>query len=380
MKPEKNRKPTPEEALRRSCEEESGLNLRYQDIQHRLDTAEIARVGAVRQASAKADRIPSSTRSPRRAAPTVLLVLAVLILTPALAVGSFLIARSTMDPAPPHETGGVTPPIGTDPYPGLIPGRPAESEPMIVTPRPIAPNGSGEEWSNLFNLSESYVTDNAVFLRAEHLDPRMAEGTFPAVLKISESKAWRQLFNQEPVSDNPALQAFFSQISADYFWETPLLVVVTEGRSGSIRYRLDDAYATNGKMTLELVAEVPDALTMDIVHWCALIPVSKAEADLPVELAFRDEPTDRHDTNTEIEPDPAPNPGILRFGNDSYAQNGVCYGRLGQTPTITEQPFPRAEAVLPSPRGRASAATASRTRIFWQLWKPLTRISLKSTP
>ncbi len=348
MKPKKNRKPTPEEALRRFCEEGMGLSLTYDHIQSRLDTAEIARVGAVRQASAKAGKTPAPNPSPRRAAPAVLLVLAVLILTPALAVGSFLIARSTMDPAPPHETGGMTPPIGTDPYPGLIPGRPAESEPTIVTPRPIAPNGSGEAWSNLFNLSESYSAELGFFLRAEHLDPHAAEGALPAALTISELAEWKSFFGEVFTDGAVPSQGLLDSLNGltwDFFAEKSLLVVVTEGRSGSIRYRLDEIHTDDGTMTLELVAEVPPALTMDIAHWCVIVPVSKDAADLPVELAFRDEPTDRDDTNTEIGPDPAPYPGILRFGNDSYTQNGVCYGRLGQTPTITELPFPRTEAV-----------------------------------
>ena len=171
MKPEKHPKTTPEESLRNACEEGMGLDLHYSEIRGRLDTAEISRVGRVRRA-AKPAMIPTDAPAPapRRAFPAVLLVLAVLILTPALAVGSFLIARSTMDPMPPDEgpigTLDDVPPLGTNPDQSLTPG---VSGP--VTPRPITPNTTGEAWGNLFDLTGSYATDNALFLRAEHLDP-----------------------------------------------------------------------------------------------------------------------------------------------------------------------------------------------------------------
>ena len=120
MKPEKHQKNTPEESLRASCEEMMGLNLSYNEIRDRLDTTEIARVGKARQAAKTATPAPSAP--PRRSVAAVLLVLAVLILTPALAVGSFLIARMSMGDEPPVEeiltdTNGeiVLPPAGEIP-------------------------------------------------------------------------------------------------------------------------------------------------------------------------------------------------------------------------------------------------------------------------
>ena len=336
MKQNRKKKASPEQSLRASCEEGMGLELNYNEIRDRLDTAEISRVGKVRKAAkaAKPAMIPTGAPAPapapRRAFPAILLVLAVLILTPALAVGSFLIARSTMDPAPPDEGPIVTlddmPPWGANPDQSFTPG-----VPTIVTPRPITPNTSGEAWNNLFNLSESYTADDILFLRAEHLDPALTDGTLPAVLKVSDSEAWRQIFSQEPGSDNPALQAFFTQISADYFWETPLLMVITAGRSGSIRYRLDGIYTDpDEKLTLELTAEVPLALTMDIVYWCVLIPVSRAEAQMPVVLSMRDEPMGYEEGPDIIIPDiTIRDPGQLWFESDSYARNGCLYGRLG---------------------------------------------------
>ena len=98
----RRKKATPEESLRASCEEGMGVELDYTRVRERLDVAAITRAGAGRKAASSPTPIPAVP--PRRSAiPAVCLVLAVLILTPALAVGSFLIARSTMDPAPPDE-------------------------------------------------------------------------------------------------------------------------------------------------------------------------------------------------------------------------------------------------------------------------------------
>lgn len=332
MKHKKSPKPTPEESLRHTCEEGMGLDLNYSEIRGRLDTAEIARVGKARQASAKTPQASVSTHAPRRAAVTALLVAAVLLLTPALAVGSFLIARSTMDPPPPDDypdgTVNGIPPLSTNPDQSFTPG-----VSVPVTPRPITPNASGEAWNNIFDLSESYTSDNALFLRAEHLDPAMTNGSLPAVLTVNNSSEWQQ-FCSDPTLDATKIKVGSGEWTEDFFVNHSLLVIITEGRSGSIRYRLEETYATNGKInrSWELVAEVPLALTMDIVHWCVVIPVSKAEAQVPMELSMRDvyefnggyvvEAPDDVITDIII------NPYQLWFESDSYARNGCLYGRL----------------------------------------------------
>lgn len=335
MKKKRNEKATPEEVLRKSCEEGMGLDLNYNEIRDRLDTTEIARVGKARQAAktAKAATPAPSAPSPRRAVPAILLVLAVLILTPALAVGSFLIARSTMDPLPPDESPDGTvdsmPPLGTNPDQSFTP-----NGSVTVTPRPITPNASGEAWNNLFDLSESYTTDNALFLRAEHLDPAMTDGTLPAVLTVNNLAEWQQICS-DPTLDVTKIKVDPEDVPGDFFVNHSLLVIVTEGRSGSIRYRLEETYLPIGKLhrSWELVAEVPLALTMDIVHWCIVIPVSKAEAQMPVVLSMRDvyefnggyvvEAPDDVITDIII------NPYQLWFESDSYARNGCLYGRMG---------------------------------------------------
>jgi hypothetical protein len=118
MKQNRKKNATPEELLRASCEEGMGVELDYARVREKLDVEAITRAGAGRKAvSASLPHSPVSSR--RSAAATVCLVLAVLILIPAVAVGSFVIARMTMDPAPPDEGPGVTldhmPPLVTDP-------------------------------------------------------------------------------------------------------------------------------------------------------------------------------------------------------------------------------------------------------------------------
>ena len=329
MKQNRKKNATPEELLRASCEEGMGGEPDYTRVKERLNVEAIARAGTGRKA-VSAPLPPPPVSSRRSAAATVCLVLAVLILIPAVAVGSFVIARMTMDPAPPDEGPGGTldhmPPLGTDPDQSVTP-----SGSIIVTPRPIPPNTTGEAWGNLFNLSESYVTDNAVFLRAEHLDSRVAAGELPAVLKITERGEWDQFFSDATLGITVELQEALGELNEEFFTENSLLVVVTEGRSGSIRYRLEEVYTTNEKVhrAWELVAQVPPALTMDIVHWCVVIPVSKAEAQVPMELSMRDEPmwdvVAPDDVITDIV---ISDPHQLWFWRDSYAQNGCLYGRL----------------------------------------------------
>ena len=303
-----------------------GVELDYTRVRERLDVAAITRAGAGRKAASSPTPIPAVP--PRRSAiPAVCLVLAVLILTPALAVGSFVIARSTMDPAPPDEgpigTLDDMPPLGTNPDQSLTPGGST-----IVTPRPITPNTTGEAWGNLFDLSASYTTDDVLFLRAEHLDPALTDGTLPAVLTIHEPEEWRQFCGDATLD----LTAGSGETTAEFFAKYSLQVIITEGRSGSIRYRLEEVYTSIGKVhrAWELVAEVPLALTMDIVHWCVVIPVSKADAQVPVILSMRDV----YEVDAGVLPSvpdiETPDPAYkLWFEPDSYAQNGCLYGRLG---------------------------------------------------
>ena len=343
MKPEKHQKTTPEESLRNACEEGMGLDLHYSEIRGRLDTTEISRVGKVRKAARPA-MIPTDAPAPapRRAFPAILLVLAVLILTPALAVGSFLIARSTMDPMPPDETVEYLPPLGTSPDQSFTPGGST-----IVTPRPITPNTTGEAWGNLFNLTGSYATENALFLRAEHLDPALTDGTLPAVLTVSDVAEWKSFYGEFCADGVPAQELLdgLNGLTWDFFQNHSLQIIITEGRSGSIRYSLEEIYTSVGKIhrSWELVAQVPLALTMDIVHWCVVIPVSKAEAQVPVMLSMRD--VCEIDPGYVVEPDVVipditiSDPGKLWFDSQSYVQGDCLFGDIDYSDDYDDPSF-----------------------------------------
>ena len=335
MKKSRNKKATPEESLRKSCEAGLGVELDYTRVREKLDVDAIARAGASKRAlSAKPAASPIPPR--RSAVATVCLVLAVLVLIPAAAVGSFVIARMTMGDEPPVESlppqgdvGSVIHPLqdGTKDPTEVITTEPAIVYPFDVqptTPIPLAPSATGEAWGNLFDLSVAYTTDDVLFLRAEHLHPTLTDGTLPAVLTISDLTTWHQ-FCSDPTLD---ITSGAGETAEEFFRTHSLLVVITEGRSGSIRYRLDKRYVTadNFHVVRELVAEVPPALTMDIVHWCVVIPVTKAEAEQSVYLTWRDE-------STEETADPTLY--FLGYGDGSHAGNGYLYGRVSELSDMT---------------------------------------------
>ena len=333
MKRKRNEKATPEEVLRAFCEEELGVEPDYTRVRERLDVDTVTRAGAAK----KALSAPASTPVPSRrsAVVTVCLVLAVLILTPAIAVGSFVIARMTMGDEPPVEetfpnTNGeiLLPPAGDAEGTEDTEGGDSVWIPPLETP----PDGE-EAWENRFDLSKSYVTDGVLYLRADHLDPDMGQGVYPSIVKIRNSHDWENFIGEEPISDDPALRDFFTNISADYFVETNLLVLITQGRSGSIRYRLDEMYEASGALHLFVAADVPPALTMDIVHWCIVIPLDREDVGKRLMLSWKDE-------STEEMTDP-----LLYFqgyGDGSYAENGYLYGRIGQVDGMT---YPHTQVV-----------------------------------
>ena len=162
----------------------------------------------------------------------------------------------------------------------------------------------------------------------------MTDGTLPAVLTVSDMEEWKSFCGEFCADGVPSQELLdgVNGLTREFFQNHSLQVIVTEGRSGSIRYRLEEIYATNGKInrSWELVAEVPLALTMDIVHWCVVIPVGKAEAQVPMELSMRDV----YEVDAGVLPSvpdiETPDPAYkLWFEFDSYARNGCLYGRLG---------------------------------------------------
>ena len=138
-----------------------------------------------------------------------------------------------------------------------------------------------DEWEGIedpfFNLSDSYTQDEYLFLRIEHLTVSDPQAAFPAVLRISDMAAWNRFCDLQKWDE-------------DFFSTHALLVLITEGNSGSIRYRVDGVTTAEEKLNVELTAQIPSAVTMDIVYWCVVIPVAKESADLPVRVETATEP------------------------------------------------------------------------------------------
>ncbi|MBQ7909852.1 MAG: hypothetical protein IJ363_03570, partial [Clostridia bacterium] len=190
--------------------------------------------------------------------------------------------------------------------------------------------------------SESYTTDNALFLRAEHLDTALTDGTLPAVLTINEPEEWRQFCGDATLD----LTAGSGETTEEFFVKYSLQIIITEGRSGSIRYRLEETYLPIGKLhrSWELVAEVPLALTMDIVHWCVVIPVSKAEAQVPMELSMRDVYEFNGGYVVEAPDDVIndiiiSNPNKLWFDSQSYVQGDCLFGDIDYSDDYDDPSF-----------------------------------------
>jgi hypothetical protein len=108
---------------------------------------------------------------------------------------------------------------------------------------------------------------------------------------------------------------------------------------------LEEVYTTNGKVhrAWGLVAEVPLALTMDIVHWCIVIPVSKAEAQVPVVLSMRD--VYEVDPGYVVEPDVVipditiSDPNKLWFDSQSYVQGDCLFGDIDYSDDYDDPSF-----------------------------------------
>ncbi|MBQ9152052.1 MAG: hypothetical protein IJX72_07355, partial [Clostridia bacterium] len=117
---------------------------------------------------------------------------------------------------------------------------PSESESEDVTDdpfvMPISPDELEEIEAPLFNLVASYVQDEYLFLRAEHLSVSGLNVTYPAILRISDLAAWKNFYVSQNsdggVVDGELLKAF-DLLNEEFFSAHSLLVLVTEGRSGS---------------------------------------------------------------------------------------------------------------------------------------------------
>ena len=382
MKPEKHQKNTPEESLRNACEEGMGLDLNYNEIRGRLDTTEIARVGKVRKA-AKPAMIPTDAPAPvpRRAFPAILLVLAVLILTPAVAVGSFVIARLTMGDEPPTvETpadtdNGVFPPLSGDSTTVIPPAQsePDESvtgevqtEPVGEVAAPLVPdsallsaladcgfdlNGSYATQNDLYDPNSSlYAERHTLFLRVNRLPPEIAGAGQPAMLWVEDLDLWQSLFPSLSSHTNESysvMDVSLSGYNSQFFDDHSLLILFTEGRSGSVRYRLEDTSANRESVHVTLTAGVPAANTMDIAYWCVMVPVAKpksGETNRPVYLKTHEVAMDSFEDFASPSPEAYRGLWFYGYSDGSYERDGYLYGRLANVLELWQTwDYPRTE-------------------------------------
>ena len=156
----------------------------------------------------------------------------------------------------------------------------------------------------VFHPSLSYARDGSLFLRAEHMTLPDPHTQLPAALWVHDLVSWQNLMDgasQGNFTDG-ALSEALAGMDEDFFATHSLVLLVTEGRSGSIRYRIDGVDARDGKLSVALTAEVPPAVTMDIVHWWVVIPVEKDMSELPVEIISRDDGPSREETTVVYDP------------------------------------------------------------------------------
>ena len=381
----RRRKATPEESLRASCEEGMGVELDYTRVRERLDVEAITRAGAGRKAASSPAPIPAVP--PRRSAiPAVCLVLAVLILTPALAVGGFLIARMTMGDEPPVEetptdTNGniLLPPMGDPENESNILIPPLETLPEetteanadellppgeIVSPHVLGAEALEALRDALFDLSSSYATQNdlydsnssldaerhTLFLRMNHLPAEIADAEQPTMLWVEDHDLWRSLFPSLSSHTNESYSVLDTALcgyNSRFFDSHSLLILFTEGRSGSIRYRLEDTSANREYVMATLTAGVPAANTMDIAYWCVMVPVAKpkgGETNRPVYLKTHEVAMDSFENFASPSPEVYRGLWFYGYSDGSYERDGYLYGRMANALEIRQTwTYPKTE-------------------------------------
>ena len=434
MKKRNTKKSSPEEAFLRSAEERMDIELNYGLIQDQLDTAEIVRVGAARQA-AKTDTFtlrPTAVKASRGPSVTVVLASVLAVIT-AVGFGGFLIAKQagkttppTSDPhgrppltdsvgdsvtdrgtlpepnqgiLPEESSSGVSPNGTTDRTSGLESTQPEEpsdeptpgethnnldpgfemtepedtlSEETLPHLPPLSsvdPDGLDRLSDAVFDLNSSYATENilsdpssshatqyTLFLRMDHLPTESlpAEslgGERPSMLWVEDYELWEGLFpnlSARTYEDYSVLDVSLYGYDSWFFQNHSLLILFTGGRSGSVRYRVDDPVANNTYVRATLTAGVPYANTMDVAHWCVIIPVDKpknGETNRLVFLETQDVPMDSFEEFVTLPLEVYRGLWFWSSSSGSYERDGYLYGRISQNTEKQSWDFPCAETV-----------------------------------
>ncbi len=270
----------------------------------------------------------------------------------------------TDEPAPNETHDDLTPDeTRTNPDPGLDNPDPEDTVSEETLPhqqplRPLNPETAGMLGEAVFDLSSSYATENnlhdpsrssdaernTLFLRMDHLPAEIAGAKLPAMLWVEEYDLWQSLFpglSAHTNEDYSVLDVSLSNYDNDFFKNHSLLILFTEGRSGSVRYRLDDTAANHMYVKATLTAGVPAANTMDIAYWCVMVPVAKpknGETNRLVFLETQDVPMDSFEEFVTLSPEIYR--GLWFYGSrdGSYERDGYLYGRMANMPEIKQYP------------------------------------------
>lgn len=230
---------------------------------------------------------------------------------------------------------------------------------------PLSPDEVTGLSDTLFDLNGSYATENGLndpdrshyaehhtlFLRMDHLPAEIAEAEQPAKLWVEEYDLWQSLFPDLASHTNESysvLDVSLSNYDDRFFENHSLLILFTEGRSGSVRYRLENTAANHEYVKVTLTAGVPAANTMDIAYWCVMIPVAKpksGETNRPVYLETQDVPMDSFEEFVTLSPEVYRGLWFWSSRSGSYERDGYLYGRISHNEAKGSWDFPCAEAV-----------------------------------
>lgn len=229
-------------------------------------------------------------------------------------------------------------------------------EPDILPTNPVSSLSTDKVTGlsdTLFDLNGSYATENALFLRVDHLSAEILGQAPLTMLEVTDYNTWKDLFpglSADTYEDYSALDAALRRYDTSFFSNYSLLILLTEGRSGSIRYRVDDLKSNSTYVQATLTAGVPHANTMDVVHWCVIIPVEKplkGETNHLVYLETQDIPMDSFEDFVTLASDT--NRGMyFRSGHGdegSYVQDGYLFGRLRPNLELYYYTYPCTETI-----------------------------------
>lgn len=154
-----------------------------------------------------------------------------------------------------------------------------------------------------FHPTNSYAKDGYIYMRADYMGMDEPNAFYfveqPAYLTIKDYEEWKAFLAK---ADGSEEIGELGGINEAYFSDRALILLFPAGISGSARYRIDGVQAADGKLSVTLTTVAERHVTMDIVHWCVMIPVEKEHAELSVELIARNAQNGSEETEAILDP------------------------------------------------------------------------------